>query len=245
MSERHQQIESQRAGEWRTSSAARWLERYGERIDCDAICQVASISAVAAARLNRGTALLWNELANLLQRHQAELLELWNRPIPGMSESVADLLHAADEAGVRGLRVVGAPLPPTLDRLQREDADLLQRIKKRAADRLTDVPARFSEYAEVAQRQGVELRSRAPDHPLNRACFEVARWCRAHRVDGSRQRGREWLWFDVAICLVWHGHEEIERSKDPAERCRKSAARWERALAAAGDAGRISHARAD
>ena len=239
-----QEAEARRAAD-RAAVASRWLESYGEPIDCEALATHLSLEAVDRLRLQYAAHLVARKLADELERQQESLLEWIKRvKVPGSPRRLGELLEKASETDTAGNGVL-----LRLQRHRQQAEDTIRELRRLAdsqemahrALRGTEVyPDSWSEelrtqFERIAHQGralgvwGPESASKMPDEPLAQAALIASEWVRARHRNSSGELDSETSWLDVAACLAWHGHEDAT-----ADRLRLLVARFTRSLSRSG-----------
>lgn len=203
-------------------TAADWLERYGEDIDCQALREVAAREVVDRERARIATLRMIEDYVGLLKSQRREVEDFLDRPVRGEAATMRTLLAAAAKGRAMQRRRLRArtlvailehplpgPIPLPLHAIARlaDPIDLLEmmilvqnRTQRRFQQLLLESRARCGPKQWLAK-------TRAGDPALASAASRVAHWVQARHQDARGKKDRSISWVDVATCLQWHGND--------------------------------------
>ncbi len=194
--------------------AERWLEKYGEAIDCAAIRDVASAANLEKHRLSFMEARVCLRMAEVLERQAKELGQELERPAPGSNLSLFQQLQNTAQA---------IEEDPSATPISAKDAAAPTLLVPGLIEAMDKGARWLRERAQAVSPAVRDAATLAPDLALGRACFEISEWIRARHRRANGMRDGRTSWPDVVKCLEWHGNDI---SLD-ADKARHYALRWQ------------------
>ena len=123
--------------------SARWLEKYGEPIDCDALRLNASPLMAAGRRLEAAGRLVYRDFADLLARQAEERNKFFDRPLHGTRTSFREASELEQQAIEEGV----GPRLSTLARMFERELEQFESEAKKLRRSILEMATRTEERA--------------------------------------------------------------------------------------------------
>lgn len=209
--------------------AKRWLEKYGEPIDCYELGTAASLSGALDLERQIEIRRLACEYLGLLEDQARERRDFLAKRLPHRAYAVTELLKPVEARGDAnaGAREPGAfhafreLFDGTLVELRQDQLNVLA-----AKEPWTPLHESYAPHLARSLPSWAQRHKSYRDYSVGRAAYRVSAWVRErHRNPAGWLFDGKVSWLDVSNCLEWHGHD-LSALRDRPSSLRLAAHRW-------------------